>query len=118
MDKEEREYYYRVLRWNNKYERMYSSIIDKIDSQLNRYTSYLNNDITDHGRSITESRIKALNSLKITYTKHYNKKKSLLESLGYNVCNEAVYLNDKFAGYIGSWKYIIKNTVDQTDKTC
>lgn len=111
MDKEEREYYYRVLRWNNKYGRTYSNIIDKIDRLLNRYTGYLYNDIANHGRSITESRIKALNSLKMIHMKHYNKKRSLLESLGYNVCNEAVYLNDKFVGYLYAWKQIIRKNI-------
>ena len=116
MDKEERKHYYRVLDWNNKHERMYTSIIGRIETQLNRYTSYLSKDMTSLGKSIVESRINALNSLKAIYMRQYSKKKSILESLGCDVHGDAVYLNDKLVGYIRYWKYIIRNAVDPAER--
>ena len=101
-------YYRRLLRWTNKYIRTYEDVVIYLHSLLDYYNGVLSSNASRLGKSIANDRIVAIKALKRVYDRHYEKKKRIMELLGYYVIGEAVYLNNDLVGYLYAWKQIIR----------
>ena len=101
-------YYRRLLRWTNKYIRTYEDVVIYLHSLLDYYNGVLSSNASRLGKSIANDRIVAIKALKRVYDRHYEKKKRIMELLGYYVIGEAVYLNNNLVGYLYAWKQIIR----------